>query len=72
MKTLLRNFANIALTVFSELTASSPINDGELTSARSVAMGGAFTALADGVDATKFNPTTLGIRGCKITGPALV
>ena len=72
MKKNLRNFAAIVLTAFFGLTASSPINAGELTSARSVAMGGALTALADGVDAAKFNPANLGLSGYQITGLELI
>ena len=72
MKTLLSNFAVIALTAFFGLSVSSPINAGELTSARSVAMGGALTALADGVDAAKFNPANLGLSGYQITGLELI
>lgn len=68
----LRNYAAIALTAFFGLTANSLINAGELTSARSVAMGGALTALADGVDAAKFNPANLGLSGYQITSLELI
>ena len=72
MKRNLRNYAAIALTAFFGLTANPLIKAGELTSARSVAMGGALTALADGVDAAKFNPANLGLSGYQITSLELI
>ena len=68
----LRIYTAIALTAFFGVTVTSPSNAGELTSARSVAMGGALTALADGVDAAKFNPANLGLSGYQITGLELI
>ncbi|RKX23884.1 MAG: hypothetical protein DRP45_09445 [Candidatus Zixiibacteriota bacterium] len=38
------------------------------SSARSAGMGGAFTALAKGVDAPKYNPANLGLDGYRQTG----
>ena len=72
MKNNLRNYAATALTAFFGLTANPLLNAGELTSARSVAMGGALTALADGVDAAKFNPANLGLSGYQITSLELI
>ncbi|MEE8405089.1 MAG: DUF5723 family protein, partial [candidate division Zixibacteria bacterium] len=72
MKKKPRNYAAIALAAFFGLTANSMTNAGELTSARSVAMGGALTALADGVDAAKFNPANLGLSGYQITSLELI
>ena len=72
MKKNLRIYTAIALTAFFGLTVNSLTNAGELTSARSVAMGGALTALADGVDAAKFNPANLGLSGYQITGLELI
>ncbi len=42
------------------------------SSARSAAMGGAFTALASGVDAGKFNPANLGLADHRKTGVEFV
>lgn len=72
MKKNIRNYFSIALTVFIGLTATTLVSAGELTSARSVAMGGALTALADGVDAAKFNPANLGLSGYQITSLELI
>ena len=72
MKKNIRNFTAIALAVFFGLSTNSLINAGELTSARSVAMGGALTALADGVDAAKYNPANLGLSGYQITSLELI
>lgn len=72
MKKHLRNYTAIALAAFFGLTANSMTDAGELTSARSVAMGGALTALADGVDAAKFNPANLGLSGYQITSLELI
>ena len=72
MKEYLRIFKTIALAVFIGLSTNSLIDAGELTSARSMAMGGALTALADGVDAAKYNPANLGLSGYQITSLELI
>jgi len=50
---------------------SSTAADG-LSSARSVAMGEAFTSLATGIDAARYNPANLGLSGYRQTGIELV
>lgn len=53
------------------LTAGPTV--GQITSsARSMAMGGAFTGLATGVQAAKYNPANLGLSGYQRTGFELV
>jgi hypothetical protein len=47
--------------------ASGTILAGTESSARSAAMGGAFTGLASGVDAGKYNPANLGLTDYQIT-----
>lgn len=57
------NYAKI-IAVISILLATTPqSNSGELSSARAMAMGGAMTALASGVDAARYNPANLGLTG---------
>ncbi|MDZ4722373.1 MAG: DUF5723 family protein [candidate division Zixibacteria bacterium] len=43
-----------------------------LSSARTMAMGGAFTGLASGVNAAKYNPANLGLTGYKNSGLQLI
>lgn len=43
------------------IISTSICQSGELSSARSLAMAGAMTALAGGVDAARFNPANLGL-----------
>ncbi|MBU8932372.1 MAG: hypothetical protein KOO62_00045 [candidate division Zixibacteria bacterium] len=44
-------------------TVNAPLLAASQSSARSVAMGGAFTSLAAGVDAYRYNPANLGFDG---------
>ncbi len=63
---LMRNITRkIALSCFSLIIGATllttPTTQAGQSSARSVAMGGAFTSLAVGVDATRYNPANLGL-----------
>lgn len=49
-----------------------PLEAGTMSSAQAVAMGGAFTSLATGVDAARFNPANLGLRDYQVKGLELV
>jgi len=51
-------FAQFIAVLLSGVTGTS----GELSSARSLALAGAMTVLASGVDATRFNPANLGLQ----------
>jgi len=53
------------------LTGSTVLASGQ-SSARSVAMGGAFTALATGVEAFRYNPANLGLQGYQKSGMEIV
>ncbi len=44
-------------------SAADSVNAGELSSGRSLALSGAMTVLANGVDAARFNPANLGLNG---------
>lgn len=60
--------AALALTGFSSATAATSV----YSSARSTAMGGAFTALARGVNAPRYNPANLGLLSFRARGVELV
>lgn len=60
----------LVLTLFASIFA--PEVHGRGASARSLAMGGAFTGLATGVNAAKFNPANLGLDGYRRTGLEIV
>jgi hypothetical protein len=48
------------------LATGSALADG--SSARSMAMGGAYSALASGIDAARYNPANLGLNGYQTKG----
>ena len=54
------------------LITSGPVHAVVQSSARSVAMGGAYTALARGTDAGKFNPANLGLTDYREFGVEVV
>lgn len=58
----MKNCIKYSLIVFTLLiAASSPVLSQSISSARAVALGSAYTSLAKGVDAAKFNPANLGL-----------
>ncbi len=63
--------AIVFVAAFFLFLVSSTAADG-LSSARSVAMGEAFTSLATGIDAARYNPANLGLSGYRQTGIELV
>ena len=52
-----------ALALLILLAVSTPLMAASQSSARSVAMGGAFTSLAAGVETYRYNPANLGFDG---------
>jgi hypothetical protein len=58
----------VTLAVPAALIWPLPALAGGISSARSVAMGGAHIGLAKGVDAAKYNPANLGLTGYQQTG----
>lgn len=62
--------ALVAITVV--VAAVVPVSGAIHNSARSAAMGGAFTALAKGVEAAKFNPANLGLTDYRQNGLELI
>lgn len=54
------------------LFISATVSAGSQSSARSVAMGGAYTSLATGVEACRYNPANLGFEGIKQSGIEIV
>ena len=62
--------AAVVITLIVALVAGSPAYGSSLvhSSARSAAMGGAFTGLAKGLDAAKYNPANLGLDGYRQYG----
>lgn len=62
----------VLLLAFAWMTPQVQANSMVHTSARAAAMGGAYTALAKGVDAAKYNPANLGLSGYRQTGLELV
>ncbi len=62
--------AAAALLLILALGATS--SAGALTSPRSMAMGEAYTGLARGVDAARFNPANLGLRSYRQSGLELI
>lgn len=55
------SFANLAIAMLLVTVTATGALAGAESSARALAMGGAHTALAKGVDAGKFNPANLGL-----------
>ncbi len=67
------NKLKITLAIWLALTMiTGPVLAGGNSTARSVAMGGAYTALAKGPDAGKYNPANLGLRDYRRTGLEIV
>jgi len=64
MKTFTRRAAWVGLIV---LIAAAQTLAGGQSSARSMAMGGAYLSLASGVDAARYNPANLGLAGYRQT-----
>lgn len=52
----------LILTIASIIALSSSVNAQGNSSARAVALGSAYTSLAKGIDAARFNPANLGIK----------
>lgn len=67
------NKLKITLSIWLALTMiAGPVLAGGNSTARSVAMGGAYTALAQGPDAGKYNPANLGLRDYRCTGLEII
>lgn len=64
--------ATVVLVAILTMTLPSSVGADGLSSARSVAMGEAFTSLAAGIDAARYNPANLGLSGYRQTGIELV
>lgn len=63
MKNTLKLKSKIAAQVIAILVSSATGSAGELSSARSLALSGAMTALSTGVDASRYNPANLALQG---------
>jgi len=62
---------HMILAVLVTITATASVAAGGQSSARSVAMAGAYSALAEGVDASRHNPANLGLNDYRRTGVEL-
>lgn len=61
-------YAQICIwTIIILLISTTALTAGGLSSARSVAMGGAYLGLASGIDAARHNPANLGLTGYRHT-----
>lgn len=68
-----RSLVPVAVMVVMAIGLTAGPTAGQISSsARSIAMGGAYTALATGVEAAKYNPANLGLSGYQRTGFELV
>ncbi|MEA3297786.1 MAG: DUF5723 family protein [candidate division Zixibacteria bacterium] len=63
----------VALIVIGGLIVDIPsVSATGQSSARSMAMGGAYISLASGVDAARYNPANLGLSGYRVNGIELI